>query len=254
MTQLQALIFDVDGTLAETERDGHRLAFNRAFHDFNLNWDWSVGLYGRLLDIAGGKERIRHYVERYQSTFVPKPDMAAFCKALHQAKTEHFKQILQDGTIPLRPGVRRLIQDARKHGVRLAIATTSSPENVLALLHTTLGPDSPDWFEVIAAGDIVPAKKPAPDIYLYTLDKMALSPGHCLVIEDSHQGLTAATRAGLTTVVTVNDYTRNHDMSAARLVLNHLGDPHRPFEVLSGGPRQAYYFTLELAQSLLSPV
>ncbi|MBD2257001.1 HAD family hydrolase [Pseudanabaena sp. FACHB-2040] len=251
MTQLQALIFDVDGTLAETERDGHRLAFNQAFADFNLGWDWSVGLYGRLLSVAGGKERIRHYVEHYQSSFVPEPDMTAFCTALHQAKTEHFKAILQAGAIPLRPGVQRLIQNARKHGVRLAIATTGTLDNVLALLQATLGPEAPDWFEVIAAGDIVPEKKPAPDIYLYTLDKMALAPEHCLVIEDSHQGLIAATRAGLNTVVTVNDYTRHHDMSAARLVLNHLGDPHRPFKALSGNTRQAYYFTLELAKSLL---
>ncbi|MBD0267857.1 MAG: HAD family hydrolase, partial [Cyanobacteria bacterium Co-bin8] len=90
MTQLQALIFDVDGTLAETERDGHRLAFNRAFADFDLGWDWPVGLYGRLLTVTGGKERIRHYIEHYKSSFVPEPDMATFCKALHQAKTEHF--------------------------------------------------------------------------------------------------------------------------------------------------------------------
>lgn len=251
MSQLQALIFDVDGTLAETERDGHRLAFNRAFADANLDWVWPVGLYGKLLDVAGGKERIAYYLKQYRPQFVPQPDLSTFCKTLHQAKTQHFQQILQAGSIPLRPGVRRLIQEARQQGVRLAIATTSSPDNVLPLLQTTLAADAASWFEVIAAGDIVPAKKPAPDIYLYALDKMALPATQCLVIEDSYQGLTAATQAGLKTVVTVNDYTRKHSLSAATLVLNHLGEPHQPFEVLAGRAQQSYYFTLELAQYLL---
>lgn len=252
MTQLQALIFDVDGTLAETERDGHRLAFNRAFADFGLDWNWSVDLYGELLEVAGGKERIRHFIECYQPTFQTEGDLATFCKSLHLAKTGHFKAVLQEGGIPPRPGIKRIILEAQQSEIRLAIATTSDPDNVLALLQTALAPDSPEWFEVIAAGDVVPAKKPAPDIYQYTLDKLALPPEACLVIEDSQQGLVAATRAGLKTVVTVNDYTRNHDFSTACLVLNHLGDPDLPFEVLAGNVQSAPYFTLELAQYLIS--
>lgn len=253
MAQLQALIFDMDGTLAETERDGHRLAFNRTFVEFGLPWNWSVGLYGKLLEVAGGKERIRYYCDRYCPEFPAKqPDFPGLVAQLHRRKTEHFRDILAQGKIPLRPGVQRLLQAAREQGVRLAIATTSAPDNVYALLQTTLGANAHTWFEVIAAGDIVPAKKPAPDIYDYVLDKMALSPAHALVIEDSHQGLQAAIGAGLTTVVTVNDYTRHHDLTQAALVLNHLGEPSLPFEALAGDVGNAYYFTLDVAHVLLS--
>lgn len=252
MTQLQALIFDVDGTLAETERDGHRIAFNQAFADEGLDWIWSADLYGELLEVTGGKERLRHYLEHYLPEFLLEPDIATFCKKLHQAKTQNFQRILQAGKIPLRPGVRRLIQAARDQTIRLAIATTSAPENVLTLLQTTLAPDAPDWFEVIAAGDMVPAKKPAPDVYCYVLDQLALDPSHCLVIEDSQQGLAAATAVGLSTVVTVNDYTRNHDLSAACLVVNHLGEPDLPFQMLDHQDLPSDYFTLDLAQYLIS--
>jgi len=253
MAQLQALIFDVDGTLAETERDGHRVAFNRAFAEVGLDWNWSVGLYGSLLRVSGGKERIRYFMQRYLPRFQPQEELETFIRRLHQTKNKHFKAILQRGMIPLRPGVKRLIAEAQAQGVRLAIATTSALENVMALLETTLGPESPGWFEVIAAGDMVAAKKPAPDIYQLVLAKLALPPGRCLAIEDSQQGLTAATAAGLTTLVTVNDYTRNQPLQAARLVVNHLGDPTHPVEVLAGDAYHAYYVSLELAQSLLSP-
>lgn len=252
MKTLEALIFDVDGTLAETERDGHRVAFNQAFQEFGLPWRWPVGLYGQLLRVAGGKERIRYYVDRYQPKFVPEGDFDALVTALHQAKARHFQALIQSDVIPLRPGVRRLLADARRQGVRLAIATTSAKASVVPLLERLLGPDSLGWFEVIAAGDMVPAKKPAPDIYNLVIDAMDLNPATCLVIEDSPQGLEAAIAAGLTTVVTVNDYTRSSAMPHARLVISHLGEPSLPFEVLWGEAHNAYYFSLDLAQALLS--
>jgi HAD superfamily hydrolase (TIGR01509 family) len=251
MTSCDALIFDVDGTLAETERDGHRVAFNRAFKDFGLSWHWPVGLYGQLLRIAGGKERIRYFIKRYQPKFDYQGDLTDLILDLHKAKTVHFKQLLLENAIPLRPGVKRLIEEAQRYQVRLAIATTSAKDNVIPLLETLLGPDSPRWFEVIAAGDMVPQKKPAPDIYNLVIDAMGLNPRRCLVFEDSQQGLEAATAAGLTTVVTVNDYTRNHKLNDAKLVVNHLGEPGQPFEVLQGEANQAYYFSLDLAASLL---
>jgi HAD superfamily hydrolase (TIGR01509 family) len=250
---LQALIFDVDGTLADTERDGHRVAFNRAFAEVGLDWNWSVEEYGGLLAISGGKERIQHYRNTCRPDLQPAADLVQWATKLHKTKTRHYRQLLTEGVIPLRLGVRRLLQEARDSGLRLAIATTSAPENVMALLQTALAPESPGWFEVIAAGDIVPAKKPAPDIYHYVLQTMNLPSQSCLVIEDSDQGLQAATQAGLKTVITCNGYTQNHNFSQARLVLNHLGEPDTPFQVLLGDSNGASWFTLELARYLLSP-
>ncbi|MBD1917096.1 MULTISPECIES: HAD-IA family hydrolase [Cyanophyceae] len=252
MKTLEALIFDVDGTLAETERDGHRVAFNQAFQEFGLLWHWPVGLYGQLLRVAGGKERIRHYIQRYQPKFEAE-DIDELVVALHEAKAKHFQALVENHVIPLRPGVRRLIVAAQRQGVRLAIATTSAKDSVIPLLEHLLGPDSPSWFEMIAAGDMVPTKKPAPDIYELIINAMALNPNNCLVIEDSQQGLEAATAAGLTTVVTINDYTRYHVLDSARLVVNHLGEPNLPFKVLRGKANNAYYFSLDLAQTLLPP-
>jgi HAD superfamily hydrolase (TIGR01509 family) len=226
---LSALIFDVDGTLADTERDGHRVAFNRAFADANLDWNWSPDLYSKLLDVAGGKERIRFYLQQYRSEISIPDD--EFIAELHATKTKYYVELLEQGKIPLRPGVKRLIEQARKEGVRLAIATTSALPNVIALLEQTL--DS-SWFEIIGAGDIVPAKKPAPDIYHYVLKEMNLEAKDCLVIEDSHHGLLASRGADLPTVVTFNEYTQGHDFSGALLVVNHLGEPELPCSVVAG--------------------
>ncbi|MEO1400600.1 MAG: HAD family hydrolase [Cyanobacteria bacterium J06635_1] len=233
MHPLSALIFDVDGTLAETERDGHRIAFNQAFAAAGLDWHWSIDDYGKLLSISGGKERIYHFIEQVHPGFVPPPNfqnLAQFIAHLHQAKSGFYKHAI--ATISLRPGVHRLIQEARTAGLRLAIATTSNLHSVIPLLETCLGPNSPHWFEVIAAGDIVSHKKPAPDIYNYVLTKLQLPPEACLVLEDTHHGLVAACQANLKTIVTVNDYTQGQDFTQALAVLSHLGEPDNPCEVI----------------------
>jgi len=254
MAALKAFIFDVDGTLAETERDGHRVAFNQAFAAAGLPWHWDAALYGDLLQVAGGKERIQFFVEQYAPPTPPVQNWATLIADLHQAKTGYYTALLRAGQVSLRPGVERLIAEARGENLRLAIATTSHPQNALALLETALAPDAPSWFEVIAAGDIVPQKKPAPDIYQYVLDQMALAPEDCLAIEDTEHGLTAATQAGIATVITVNDYTCGQDFAPATLVLSHLGEPDQPCEVLQGESFQQACFDVAIAQTLLNRV
>lgn len=222
MDRAQAIIFDVDGTLAETERDGHRPAFNRAFAEAGLDWFWDEALYGELLAVTGGKERIRHFAERYAPQIAAQTDFPVRVQRLHAAKTRHYVEIVNSGALPLRPGVRELIEAARRAGIRLAIATTTSPENVDALLRASLAPEAVSWFEVIGAGDIVAAKKPAPDIYLWVLERLGLPATACVAIEDSENGLRSALAAGLPTLVTIGEYSRGHDFSAATLVVDEL--------------------------------
>ena len=247
--RLEALIFDVDGTLADTERDGHRVAFNQAFTAAGLDWHWDVGLYGELLSITGGKERMCHYLAQYRpdDAIRKRKDFDALITQLHATKTDFYTQLLQTGQIPLRPGVRRLINEARTARVRLAIATTTTPANVYALLQSTLGTEAISWFEVIAAGDIVPAKKPAPDIYRYTLERMRLAPEECLVFEDSDNGLRAARGAGLSAIITINDYTQFQNFDDALLVLDHLGDEGIPATILSAKASRGEIRQVDLA-------
>jgi beta-phosphoglucomutase-like phosphatase (HAD superfamily) len=232
--KLQAVLFDVDGTLADTEQDGHRLAFNAAFKQFNLDWDWDIDLYGELLQITGGKERIRYFMERHVPGALNKSDLNDWIASLHKTKTKYFESLMEHGKIPLRPGVARLIHELRQEKIKLAIATTTTMENVTALLKSTLGEESIDWFDVIGAGDIVPMKKPAPDIYHWVLNQLKLTAQQCIAIEDSENGLKSALTANLTTLITTSGYTRLQDFSGAITVLSDLGEPYQPFTKIKG--------------------
>lgn len=208
---LQALIFDVDGTLSETE-ETHRAAFNQAFAEAGTDWLWDQHLYRRLLDVTGGKERISYYLEEFEarhSHAVPGvgADLKQWIGTLHARKTAIYNEMIISGAARLRPGVEALIRHARNAGLRLAIATTTSLPNVESLIRATLGPGGLAFFEVIAAGDMVKAKKPAPDVYLLALQRLGLPPGACLALEDSVNGLQSARAAQLPVVITTSVYT-----------------------------------------------
>lgn len=215
----RALIFDVDGTLAETE-EVHRRAFNEAFAEAGLDWFWDQVTYGRLLRVAGGKERIRAFDQRNAVPSLTFADIAD----LHRIKTAHYAALIAAGGCPLRPGVRTMLSHARERGQRLAIATTTSHGNIDALLSVALGLDWGGLFEAVVAGDDVARKKPAPDVYIEVLARLGLGPADCIALEDSGNGLAAAAQAGIPVVITRSTYFRDDDFAEALLVVDDLSD------------------------------
>jgi len=230
---LKALIFDVDGTLADTERNGHRIAYNKAFEELGVKWHWSADTYAELLSVTGGKERMKYFVENYQPELPADRSLQELIAEIYMTKTRIFNQMLQKGLIPLRSGVARLFKEARESGIRLAIATTTAPSNVKYLLSSNLGEESLGWFDIIAAGDDVENKKPSPEIYQLVLQEMGLKADECIAFEDSKMGCQSATKAGLPVIITVNDYTRDEPFIGAGLVLGQLGDPGVPAELIA---------------------
>lgn len=224
---LRAFVFDVDGTLADTEREGHRVAFNRAFAECGLAWHWDPELYGRLLATTGGRERILRFWRELDPAGARAADAWQRCGEIHAAKTRHYVRIVEDGAIGLRPGVERALREARAAGLRLAIATTTTEANVTALLAATLGADC-GVFDCIAAGDAVARKKPDPDVYHLALARIGCQPSECVAFEDSRPGFEAAAAAGIPTVVTTNAYTAHQRFDGALAVVDGWGTPSRP--------------------------
>lgn len=231
---MKALIFDVDGTLAETE-EAHRIAFNDAFKHFGHDWVWDPVLYKALLKITGGAHRIRHYLTQIGSGVLGRPDADAYIKEIQAYKTGLYQRRLESGGVPLRPGIARILAEARVAGVRLGIATTTSPGNVEVLLRVNLGEGSLDWFDAIGTRGATEVLKPAPDVYHWVLDKMGLEAGDCLAVEDSSNGLRSAQAAGIPVIITVNPYTDDNDFTGASVVADGLGEPDAPFSVSVGG-------------------
>ncbi len=245
---MSALVLDCDGVLADTERYGHLPAFNATFEQFGLPARWSEQEYAGKLRIGGGKERMASlFAEPAFAAAVGDADRAELLRRWHKAKTAAFTRLVAEGRIPARPGVARIVHEALAAGWTVAVASTSAEDSVRAVLTHAVGPSAAARIPVFA-GDIVPAKKPDPAIYRLTADRLGLDPADTLVIEDSRNGLLAATAAGLPCLVTVNGYTRDEGFDEAVLVVSELGDPGRPpIEVLAnrGKARPGSYVTLD---------
>lgn len=231
--ELVALLWDMDGTFAESE-EVHRIAFNTAFKEFGVPWHWDRAIYSEMLTIDGGKERLRHYISRTHPEMMSRPDLYSFIEALHATKNHVYADMIAKHSIEVRPGVIRLIREAREKGLRLAIAAAAALENLHALFDEILGKDALSWFEAIGDGSKVPAKKPAPDIYHWVLQEMGLPPMACISIEDTPKGSRASLAAGVTSIVAVSTFTANEEFAGATAVLSDLGEPDKPFKVIAG--------------------
>ncbi len=233
MGNLGGIFFDQDGVIVDTEKDGHRVAFNEAFKAFGYDFKWDVERYHQLLQVAGGKERMRHYF-REEGLFadLTENELTDFINELHKKKTEIFISLITSGKLPLRSGIKRVMKEAMASGIKLGVCTTANERSASAIADGLLGDIR---FEFVLAGDVVKKKKPDPEIYLLGLEKSGLDPRQCIVIEDSRNGLLAAKAAGLRVVATTNIYTEKEDLSEADIIVTSLGDPDSEKGVLKKG-------------------
>ncbi len=235
MTSLRALLFDVDGTLAETERDGHRLAFNQAFLEHGLPWHWSERRYGELLAVTGGKERIARFAGEEEPGWLDRSDAANAIAAIHASKNRRYQELVAGGAIALRRGLRSLLAEARRAGLRLGVVTTTSRGNLDALLAATLDQESRDAFMLRIAGEDVRHKKPDPECYQLALQRLGLRPEEVLAVEDSRNGLLSARAAGLQVLIVRSFYFEHEDFDGALQVADefiglNLDELRRRFE------------------------
>ena len=250
---LKGVIFDVDGTLADTE-EIHRQAFNLAFQQFDLDWEWTPSLYEDLLRISGGRERITYYGADLRANFQSDTEYSNYVLNIHGVKTEIYRDLLHSGAITLRPGVERLLEDCRRADLTLGIATSSKYANLKVLLDQNLGSEWQEWFQSIKTCDTVDEKKPSPAVYLAALEDLPVSAPVCVAFEDTKNGMLAATSAGLCTIITTHFFTRNHHFPQASLVIDQLGEPDRPFKVTAGDAHGAHFVTVDLMDKILSAV
>lgn len=243
--KIQALLFDVDGTLVDTE-ELHRRAFNQAFRELDLGWDWDLDLYAELLRVSGGADRIAHYIDRLDLPAGEKTRLRRLVPSVHRTKTRIYGELLADSRAPLRPGVARLVEAAQRAGIKVGLAATSASANVQSLVATAFDAGARKAISAIVCADQVARKKPAPDLYELLLATLRVQAAACIAFEDSANGLAAAKAAGLYTVVTPSRWTAAQDFAGADLLLPTLGDPQAPL-----GPEAARVLGaqwLELAQ------
>jgi len=221
---IDAILFDCDGVLADTERDGHRPAFNKAFQLNNIDENWDVELYGELLEIGGGKERMTfHWNKVGWPKSIPEDQRAEIVKKLHLQKTDLFMEMIDQGAIPLRPGILRIVDDAIAAGIKLAVCSTSNEKAVANIVKVLMGPSRAERFQIFA-GDMVKKKKPAPDVYNMAVDTMGLDKSRCVIVEDTHIGLGAAKAAGISCLITKSSYSASEDFTGSALIVDEIGE------------------------------
>jgi HAD superfamily hydrolase (TIGR01509 family) len=223
MTQIKAAFFDQDGVIIDTERDGHRVSFNMTFKEYGFTDEWDVEYYHELLQIAGGKERMKHHWKtRGFSRPLTEEEIDSLVKEMHKRKTALFVELIESGKLPLRPGIRRFMKELMEAGIRIGVCTTSNEQAARAITEKIL---SDIKFDIVLAGDVVKNKKPDPEIYNLALSKLGLTPEECFVVEDSKNGVKAAKAACMQTIVTTNHYTEKEDVEAGDVIVSSLGEP-----------------------------
>lgn len=253
---LRAILFDVDGTLADTEALGHRPAYNRAFRELGLQFRWGPKLYRKLLRQPGGRERLKHFFQEYRPPLgehdaEARANLDAWVSRVHELKSQYFKRYMRNGRIPLRAGIARIMREAREAGLQLAIVTNASRQTLKPVLRYSMGPQLAAEIAVVASGEEVRHKKPAPDLYRLAMSRLGVRPEECIALEDSEMGLKAAVAAGLPAVVTLNADTLAQDFSSASLVVSSLGEPGAPTRIIRGQLTGPPWVTLETLRQIV---
>lgn len=255
---LRAILFDVDGTLADTESLGHRPAYNRAFRELGLTFRWGPKLYRKLLKQPGGRERLKYFFETQRPAcgeHQPEVDsnLDAWVGRVHELKSRYFRRYMRHGRVPLRAGIARMMREAHAAGIRFAIVTNASRKTLLPVLKYSMGPELAAEVAVIASGEEVRNKKPAPDLYRLAMQRLGVQPQECIALEDSEMGLEAAAAAGIPAIVTVNADTLEQDFSEAALVVTSLGEPGAPARVIKGKLDGHGWVTIDTLRALCAP-
>ena len=248
--KLSAVLFDVDGTFAETE-DFHRKSFNESFKEFNLDWFWDEEIYRELIHVGGGKERIKYHINRAWPEMLNFKNLNKYIDSIHKVKNEIYGDFISESKIKPRTGVIRLVKELREKKVRMGLVSSSSEENVINLFETGLKIDISENFEIVAHGDCTPHKKPSPEVYEWALEKLKLPPQACIAIEDSPRGMESSLAAGISTIVTPSYLTIGENFDGAKLVISDLGEINKEMVTIKGNDHGHKIVDFELLDKLI---